>query len=200
MPTPHGPEMSLSCVSVDRIRRHEPDPCWFVQPPDGIHGVAHEARVLVWTQVLADMTRDEGLSADPVVLGWAAAIHDTQRWDDGDDPDHGSRAERWLLDRPDLLPASVPIDRVAYLCRWHVPLDGLARQMTPELCVFKDADALDRWRIGDLDPSRLRTKSAQYLLPASYTLWKETQDVSDSDQVFSTVQRVAVKLGILTTR
>jgi uncharacterized protein len=182
---------------VSRIQRHEPDPRWFVRRPEGIHGLAHETRVLVWTQVLADMVRNEGLVVDPIVLGWAAAIHDTQRWSDGDDLDHGARAASWLLEHSGLLPASVPLHRVTYLCRWHVPPDHLAPEMTPELCVFKDADALDRWRIGDLDPSRLRTESSRLLLSASHALWMATRDLSKPDQMFLAVQRAAMKLGIL---
>ena len=45
-----------------------------------------------------------------------------------------------------------------------------------ELMVFKDADALDRWRIGDLDPSSLRTESARALLEISYRLWHEARE------------------------
>ncbi|MBP7937770.1 MAG: hypothetical protein KA354_24285 [Phycisphaerae bacterium] len=92
---------------------------------------------------------------------------------------------------------SSPGCRFAYLCRWHVPPDHLAPEMTAELRVFKDADALDRWRISDLNPSFLRTASAQKLLRASYVLWTETTRMSNPDQAFTCVLAAAQALGTL---
>jgi hypothetical protein len=186
-----------SAVSATRIRRFEPKPEWYERGADGIHGIVHEARVLVWSQVLAAMVAGEGLSVDPDVLGWAAAVHDTQRQDEGKDAEHGSRAAAWIAQRRELIPASVPLERVAYLCRWHVPPDDQAPEMTDELRVFKDADALDRWRIHDLDPSLLRTKAAHELLDASYELCWLTANLSNSTQACEKVVSAAVKIGIL---
>ncbi len=70
-----------------------------------VHGLAHETRVLVWTQVLAK--RLSLSDADRNTLAWAARLHDTQRWDDGDDPGHGERAALLLEKRTDFLPAEV---------------------------------------------------------------------------------------------
>src|SRR5262245_23462535 len=64
---------------------------WFrMQPPSDLHGLGHTARVMVWAGVLACETPwfDEVM--------WAAACHDMRRRDDGDDPDHGFRAGRWV--------------------------------------------------------------------------------------------------------
>ena len=83
------------------------------------------------------------------------------------------------------------------LCRWHVAADGVIPEMTDELRVFKDADALDRWRIGDLDPSFLRTRSAHRLINVSDTLWLETRGYPESERVFSEIVAAAVTLGIL---
>lgn len=69
--------MAPIAVPAAQIRRFEPRPNWFARGPDGIHGLVHEARVLIWTQVLAAAVADEGLRVDADVLGWAAAIHDT---------------------------------------------------------------------------------------------------------------------------
>ena len=182
---------------MSQVRQYEPDPRWFVQSASGIHGLGHETRVLIWTQILAEMARQAGSSIDDAVLGWAAAVHDTQRWDDGDDPDHGRRAASWLADHRSVVPPNVSLERVIYLCRWHVPPDHLAHDMTMELRVFKDADALDRWRISDLNPSFLRTASAQKLLRPSQALWTETASACSSEKVFTRILRVAQRLGIL---
>lgn len=184
-------------VSIATVRRFQPQPTWFARGPGGIHGVAHETRVLIWSQVLATMAADEGLTVDPDVLGWASAVHDTQRHSDDRDLDHGLRAAAWIEQRRELIPVPVPLARVAYLCRWHVPPDHAAPEMTDELRVFKDADALDRWRIYDLDPALLRTTSAHRLLTASRKLWSLTDAVTAGTQGFQQVIRAAVGLGIL---
>jgi hypothetical protein len=182
-------------IPASRIRIFEPKPEWFVRGPGGIHGMTHEARVLIWTQVLAALVGGEGLTVDADVLGWAAAVHDTQRLNDGRDPEHGSRAATWLEQRPELLPATVPLERVVYLCRWHVPGDEKAPAMTDELKVFKDADALDRWRIDDLDAARLRTKAAGELLAPSRELWSLTDHIEDGTHTFEQVLEAAGNCG-----
>ncbi len=187
----------MSIIAVSRIQIFEPKAEWFHRGPGGIHGLAHEARVLIWTQVLSALAHDEGLRVDPDVLGWAAAIHDTQRWNEGVDSEHGARAAAWIRSHSDVLPPSVPLDRVACLCRWHVPPDESAPSVTDELRVFKDADALDRWRIGDLDPSYLRIASTKRLLDASHLLWRATSDLDDSPQVFSEIVRAGMRIGVV---
>jgi hypothetical protein len=184
-------------ILVSQIRQFQPQLAWFKHRPQGIHGLAHTTRVLIWSQVLAALARQEHLDVDPDVLGWAAAVHDTQRYDDGTDPDHGLRAAAWIERNPELIPAVVPLDEVSYLCRWHVPPDHQAPAMTDDLRVFKDADALDCWRIYDLDPLLLRTKIAHGLLDASRELWSVTDDVTDGTQAFEKVVSAAVKNGVL---
>lgn len=187
----------FECVSADRIRLFEPRAEWFCRGAGGVHGIAHETRVLILTQVLAMAAGDEGLNVDADVLAWAAAIHDTQRHNDGADPKHGDWAADWIECRPELLPKSVPLERVAYLCRWHVPADERAPEMTDELRLFKDADALDRWRIGDLDRSRLRLAASMRLLDASYSLWSGTNELNDSPNAFAEIVKAATAMGIL---
>ncbi len=187
----------MSTVSASQILKFEPRAEWFHSCLGGIHGLAHETRVLIWTQVISTMAQDEGLIVDADVLGWAAAIHDTQRWDEGVDPKHGARAADWIEEHPDVIPPSVSLDRVAYLCRWHVPSDHRAPEMTDELKVFKDADALDRCRIGDLDPSLLRTHAAYQLVEAAESLWFATRCLDYESDVFSGIVEVAKRIGIL---
>ena len=183
--------------TVAGIRRFEPNPDGFVRMPEGVHGLGHETRVLIWSQVLVSMVRDENLEVDGDVIGWAAAVHDTQRWNDGVDPGHGARAADWILEQPHLIPAPVSLDQIAYVCRWHVPPDERSPKMTPELQVFKDADALDRWRIDDLDPAYLRTKAARQLLDSSYALWDATHAFIDATEMFEQIIEVARDQGLV---
>ena len=94
-------------VTIARVRRFEPDPGWFVQAPEGIHGLGHETRVLIWSQILSSMVREENIVVDSDVVGWVAAFPDTQRWNDGIDAGHGTRAADWILPLPTVLPEPV---------------------------------------------------------------------------------------------
>jgi hypothetical protein len=53
---------------------------------------------------------------------------------------------------------------VAELCRWHETPDDEIERLSLELVILKDADALDRCRLGDLDPERLRLSRARRLV------------------------------------
>jgi uncharacterized protein len=193
----HQKANQFPIIRATDILKFKPDPAWFVRPPLGIHGLGHETRVLIWAQVLAAMVREEDLHVDGATLGWAAAIHDTQRLDDGLDSGHGARAASWLAENESIVGARTSIEEIAYLCQWHVPPDRLAPVMTPSLKVFKDADALDRWRIYDLDPAFFRTHSAHRLLQASQDLWASTRSLSQVSSMFEAITDAAIKLGIL---
>ncbi len=184
-------------ATTAQIRRFEPDLGWFFRTPEGIHGLGHETRVLIWSQILSSMVREENMGVDSDVVGWVAAFHDTQRWNDGIDAGHGTRAADWILERPSWLSSSIPIEEVAYVCRWHVPGDEEAPAMTPELKVFKDADALDRWRIDDHDPAYLRTNATKKMLDARYSLWEATHGFVHVDEMFEQILIVALSQGIL---
>ncbi len=84
-----------------------------------------------------------------------------------------------------MLTALGAAEQVAYVCRWHVTPDCSVPDMTPKLRVFKDADALDRWCIGDVDPSFLRTGSAHRLrqrLPKSKLIIVEEAGHSETER------------------
>ena len=59
---------------MDRIPdRSRPRPEWFAHDPDGIHGIAHAARVLVWAEQVAAWMHDHGRPVDAEVVRCAAA-------------------------------------------------------------------------------------------------------------------------------
>ena len=153
-----------------------PDDNWFRFNPRGIHGAPHTTRVLVWAEVLA-----QALAAPGAIrreeLRWAAAVHDVGLVDDGTDPGHGARSAEWLrrhlaAERP--VAAALDLDFVAELCRWHETPDRAIGRFTLELAILKDADALDRARLGDLDPSRLRLARALRLIEPAERLERAT--------------------------
>ena len=56
---------------------YRPLPQWFLRPDmiGSIHGISHEARVLVWQELLARLLVRDGLLLDQEALRWAAAIY-----------------------------------------------------------------------------------------------------------------------------
>ena len=175
---------------------------WFLRPDESenIHGISHEARVLIWQEILARLLIKEGISLDQEALRWAAATHDTQRQDDGTDFPHGERAAVWVQRVfKHRLPAPT-LERVMYLNTWHVPPDSWAPTMTAELAVFKDADSLDRVRLYDLDPQFLRWDSSksllQYLADALFE-GSERKQQREGWDVFDAVIETAGELGLV---
>lgn len=141
-----------------------PERAWFDRQEEhayaGTHGIGHITRVLVWSAQIADRFR-KPLRREELL--WAAGLHDIKRHDDGIDRDHGARAAEWVLGsfgqvRPDIA-GTLDLDLVAALCRDHQRHDDLVEHWTDELRILKDADGLERVRIHDLDPSRLRLQA-----------------------------------------
>ncbi len=155
-----------------------PDEDWFAFRPHGIHGIPHVTRVLIWTSVIvARIGRIDALRWRE--LFWAAAVHDVARVDDGVDRGHGTRAARWVeedLATVRTATGSLDIAFIAELCRWHEVADGDIERLSLELLILKDADGLDRCRIADLDPRRLRFQTSLDLVEPAATLERATAD------------------------
>lgn len=164
-------------VPALELRRYLPVADWFRHNPFGIHGVAHAARVLVWADHLAQTIAGPSAIATEE-LRWAAACHDVGRVDDGIDPDHPVRAADWVLanlarERPEAI-ATLDLGLVAEICRWHTERDRSVPSLSLELLILKDADALDRARLGDLDPGRLRLARSLDLVEPAARLYRRT--------------------------
>ena len=187
-------KLTLPELDIRSLARFEPRRDWFCRPPAGIHGIEHETRVLVLSQILGAMESAAGAIVDRDAIAWAAVIHDTQRLDDSLDPEHGVRAAEWIQTNSDVLPRSTLVEPVAYICRWHASPDNQVPQLRSDLRVLKGADALDRWRIGDLDPTYLRTESSRLLLSFSRCLWSETQGVGRQKDAFHRVLAAGQRL------
>jgi len=156
--------------------RYLPDDGWFRFSPRGIHGSAHVTRVLVWSDTLAGLVGRSG-AIRREELRWAAAVHDVGRENDGVDAGHGARSASWVdrelrRYRPEI--GDLDVDFVAELCRWHEMPDQQIERLSLELMILKDADALDRCRLGDLDPSRLRLPRAHSLIERAARLERRT--------------------------
>lgn len=128
-----------------------------------LHGPAHWARVASFGAQLSRETP----GADPHVVSIFAALHDTQRYTDGHDPDHGRRAAETALDLRGILfeATDEQIELLVEAIARHV--DGLITE-EPTIGVCWDADRLDLPRCGiKPEPTYLSTKAAKALLQAS---------------------------------
>lgn len=171
--------MSTRSSAVDGdLNVYCPLPDWFAHNPYGIHGMGHAARVLVWANLIAKHLLQRGESLSLEAVRWTAALHDVGRLSDGIDKGHGARSADWVVKHKDLLPA-VLLDRILNCCRWHDTADQQIPLMTPELVCIKDADALDRVRIHDLNPALLRSEAAKTLVVDAWVLYWATEGSYD---------------------
>ncbi len=143
-----------------------------------VHGRGHIHRTLLFAALIA--WQEELDEADVRQLLWAAAYHDVGRSSDGFDLYHGARSALRLeeltgLTGEDLveLQAAVaahsrPDGEMAAILRAFGPENyPRALQLTR---LLKDADNLDRVRLGDLKTKFLRHKGAKAVEPFAWRL------------------------------
>lgn len=192
-----------SLPSRSLFEPYHPQKDWYVRQGEmgGIHGVNHETRVMIAAEILSRIQEKmSGVRLNRVALRLAAATHDVRRLDDGYDLSHGFRAADWMQDyfRDQFDPET--LDTATYVTRWHVTPDPRIPQITPELAIFKDADALDRARLGDLDVRFLRHGHARTLLVqpidtlcriSSHKQWYK------QGKLFDCVLDTAIEIGLI---
>lgn len=131
----------------------------FPLDPLGCHGVCHWARDFENGRRLA---ADNG--ADQEVIDFFAALHDSQRFKNGSDPDHGLRAAKLAtLFREQHLSclSESQFELLHTACCLH-NRQRSHLDLTVQTCF--DADRLDLGRVGITpDPDRLCTDAAQTL-------------------------------------
>lgn len=148
-----------------------------------LHNKEHCARVLL---LVLRLGAAAGLTDDEFeILAQAAVFHDSRRLDDGQDKGHGARAaayyHAWCRARGCKFSRAV-----YYAVYYHDQPDSMglrriataAKQQTEKYSVFyrllKDADALDRFRlgVGGLDVCYLRTAAAKDNVEYARLLWE----------------------------
>ena len=129
-----------------------------------IHGLGHIERVLLFGGLIA--MGNQCNEADTRLLLTACSYHDIGRVNDALDDDHGKRSAQML---PDVI--TMPAEDMVFVqaaIYAHSINDTLMEEVIRNYGIFdkqralniarmlKDADALDRVRVSDLDPSFLR--------------------------------------------
>ena len=125
------------------------------------HGPWHWEKVEKNALTLAKATK----GADKVVAQLFALIHDSQRFDEGEDPEHGRRAAVYaeeLFNAGKLQITKSQLDVLMEACKYHN--DG-STSNDPTIGVCWDADRLDLMRVGITpDPNFLSTQAGKDLL------------------------------------
>lgn len=160
----------------------------FWLPESEWHTKNHCARVLLLALVIG---HEKGLSDEEKdILGMAAVFHDSRRLDDGIDKGHGSRAATYYKDY--CREHNLPYEEQTYVITYYHDQDdtlGLSEiKKSPSLGeraallyqIFKDADALDRFRLGDngLDVKFLRTEEARGLVDFAKDLLRKSNETN----------------------
>lgn len=153
----------------------------FLHEDSACHAKDHCARVLLFALFIAF---SRGLAkGERDVLSAAAVFHDCCRFDDGRDIGHGQRAADKYRALCGLLGLSYD-ERVYFIMAFHDRRDAegeaalsaqfseAAGEVIELYHIFKDADALDRFRFGarELDEKYLRTPEARALIPVARRL------------------------------
>lgn len=166
-----------------------------------IHGQLHVARVMVHAFALLELT-DSAKYAAPL---WAAVyLHDLARVHDGVCHRHGANAVRRLNDLPQVValfrrgglrPEDDPAVATAvaqHAIPKELPADHPHHPLT---ALLKDADGLDRVRLGDLDPQYLRHEVSRSLIRFAQALHDETQYTLDpAPDLFPRLWQIAQSL------
>ena len=109
---------------------------------EGIHGAPHWSRVRHNGLLLATHYK-----VDTAVIEWFAFLHDLERHDDWEDPDHGYRAAELAetINDEHLGLSNKQLDLLKTACRGHSKGELIAE---PTVMVCWDADRLDLGRVG----------------------------------------------------
>lgn len=180
----------------------------FTHPESLIHAVPHSERVLLYALILAESEMPGDDSAREI-LAHASVFHDTRRFDDYLDVGHGARAAVHYQEYCEKHPEMKFHPEAVYLMRYHDLDDKLGIQAIKKdfgtdadrvlklYAIFKDADALDRWRLGSqgLDPKYLRTATAKGMTEFSHDVVKATMSPELLDEIDREVKRIIKAKG-----
>lgn len=146
--------------------------------PYSVHGITHSKRVLWLASQIADIIQLN--HREEIILALACCYHDIGRVNDCYDEEHGALSAKkvirlGLLDGYEL--NNDEIELILGLITMHSLPDNLFVGRDRPLLLYqilKDADALDRIRLGkgDLDPAYLRLEVSKGLIGVAEDLFE----------------------------
>ena len=169
---------------ADYMYEHVP----FNMPDSELHSTAHSERVLLYALMMGYQLLPGDATALEV-LGHAAIFHDTRRVNEWRDSGHGARAASFYGEFCRAHKELTFHPESTCLMFFHDGDDERGMESINELFadqvervrllfqIFKDADGLDRWRLGPrgLNPKYLRTDAAHDLVGFARTLVANTR-------------------------
>ena len=166
-----------------------------------LHGQAHVTRVMVHATRLVAATGQHHLARQL----WAAVfLHDLARTHDGVCYRHGADAAKRLRTEPELqrrlaeggiTAADYPAIEAAVTA--HSAPKEVVRDHAhwPLIALLKDADGLDRVRLGDLDARYLRHSQTPAMIPFAQALFDATDSLIDVGPThFNSIWDIAIEI------
>jgi uncharacterized protein len=161
-----------------------------------LHGIGHTYRVMTHSLILGNILK---LERETKLALCCAFIHDMARKHDGKCFQHGAWASEHKFPRffpffKSLGVAERDSDEIRTAVTWH----SLSTEINAEnpfrktVALLKDADALDRIRLGDLNRERLRFPETAGLVDCAEKLYYQT--VTKKQIVFSDYLSHAINL------
>lgn len=143
--------------------------------PKGLHGIKHALRVLLFCIVLSELYKLNKNEKD--ILCLSAIYHDIGRTSDGIDDMHGYKSWHKIIQLKILnhIPEKQK-ESIEYIIVNHCndKIDKIIDSKTKFLYeLFKDADALDRVRINDLNYGYLRNEYTHKLIKLAWAIYCE---------------------------
>jgi hypothetical protein len=151
-----------------------------------VHGPEHVNRVIYLAMTIARLQGFASLMPEV----WASAyLHDLARTRDGVCHEHGRHAISLIPQYTELLHrAGVrDIQAVAHAIDVHA---RPVRAQHPVAAILKDADSLDRVRIGDFDPRFLHLERSHSIAPLAHKLWLATDGQDDWMTIWDAAVRI----------
>lgn len=147
-----------------------------------IHGIGHIYRTMLACALLGYQLQRP---REALLAFCGAYVHDLSRLTDGVESSHGAQAARHAFPRFQSLWNKY--DLTPLECQWvcsaveqHSTTEWstLAEPDYHVMAILKDADALDRCRLGDLDPHKLRYPQSRLLVPVIAHYYALTHNVN----------------------
>ena len=147
-----------------------------------IHGIGHIYRTMIGCALLGQLIQKPRAG---LLAFCGAYIHDLARETDGIEPEHGENAVLKHFPQFDRIWDKYQLTKVEQeqvkhavvqhsVCEWMQPTDAGYHVMA----ILKDADALDRCRIGDLDPTWLRYQESRLLIRIIKRIYCSTKTIN----------------------
>jgi len=185
------------------FEKYRPQENWFLRPDSihDIHGINHETRVMILQEIISLLLIEtQKISLDQEALRWSSATHDLRRTNDKFNKKHGCRSSLWVSKNLSSIISPESISTVQFINYWHATPDSKIPNLTDELAIFKDADALDRVRTNDLNPHFLRHQlSYDFLFSPAHDLFEISLQCqrAHSAPSFDCVLDAAINIGLI---